>query len=137
MSQTTMSEDGDHPNSAHREAIERAIADVEAITDSDGNAPINELYGLVDKWNRDVRYGDADVLQLADRLDMPDEWHAELKKPQPGVVACLPLILSAVVCWVVLSLVSDASWVRWASGVLLTTQTVRLVWRFGTREGFN
>lgn len=54
-------------------ALEAVQRDVENAADEQGNISIATGYSLIDRWNRSVKYGDKDVLELAKALDVPED----------------------------------------------------------------
>jgi len=75
---------------AIEEVFDRMIQDVVSVKDADGNARISDLHELLDKWNRGIKFGGSDVFDLAERLDVTDDWRKHLEKPQIRDPAQLP-----------------------------------------------
>lgn len=59
-------------------ALDAVKRDIENAADEQGNVSAITLYGLIDTWNRSIKYGDKDVLELAEALDVPNDWYKQL-----------------------------------------------------------
>jgi hypothetical protein len=95
-----MASDGNaHDPKLIGEVFDRMIEDVKSVSDADGTAHVSDLYGLFDKWNRDIGFGGSNVFDLAERLDVAADWYKHLQKPRVSDLAVSAIAVTGGVCY--------------------------------------
>lgn len=62
-------------------ALDAVIAELKKHTDANGRISFADAAILLDKWQSEVTFGGRPMSELAEAVDMPDEWHGEFMHP--------------------------------------------------------
>jgi hypothetical protein len=115
--------------------VETVIRDIENVADAKGNMPVPAAYRLIDKWNRSIKYGDKDVLELGQALDVSEDWFAHLLKKGKAARAW-PIYAAIGACFIAITYVGRSDIVLASCAVVMLSAAAFVGHRFGRREGF-